>query len=85
MEPGAGDDRPVRQVGGCAGDHVPPRIAAFAVFRYERQSVGSRWHEPAWRPSLIGWVGLLVSLGLAIGWHGLRLAIYIARVWTGEL
>ncbi|MGH8947330.1 MAG: hypothetical protein ACRDXF_00620, partial [Acidimicrobiia bacterium] len=60
-------------------------LPAFAVFRYERQSVGGRWHEPAWRPSLIGWVGLLVSLGLAIGWHGLRLAFYIARVWTGEL
>ncbi len=60
-------------------------LPAFAVFRYERQSVGGRWHEPAWRPSLIGWVGLLVSLGLAIFWHGLRLAIYIARVWTGEL
>ena len=60
-------------------------LPAFAVFRYERQSVGSRWHEPAWRPSLIGWVGLLVSLGLAIGWHGLRLAFYIARVWTGQL
>ena len=60
-------------------------LPAFAVFRYERQSVGGRWHEPVWRPSLIGWVGLLVSLGLAIGWHGLRLAIYAARVWTGEL
>lgn len=60
-------------------------LPAFAVFRYERQSAGGRWHEPPWRPSLIGWVGLLVSLGLAIGWHGLRLAIYIARVWTGEL
>ena len=60
-------------------------LPAFAVFRYERQSVGGRWHEPAWRPSLIGWVGLLVSLGLAIGWHGLRLAFYIARVWTGQL
>ena len=60
-------------------------LPAFAVFRYERQSVGGRWHEPAWRPSLIGWIGLLVSLGLAIGWHGLRLAFYIARVWTGEL
>ena len=60
-------------------------LPAFAVFRYERQSVGGRWHEPAWRPSLIGWAGLLVSLGLAIGWHGLRLAFYIARVWTGEL
>jgi hypothetical protein len=60
-------------------------LPAFAVFRYERQSAGGRWHEPAWRPSLIGWIGLLVSLGLAIGWHGLRLAFYIARVWTGEL
>jgi hypothetical protein len=60
-------------------------LPAFAVFRYERQSAGGRWHEPAWRPSLIGWAGLLVSLALAIGWHGLRLAIYIARVWTGEL
>ena len=60
-------------------------LPAFAVFRYERQSVGGRWHEPAWRPSLIGWVGLVVSLGLAIGWHGLRLAFYIARVWTGQL
>ena len=60
-------------------------LPAFAVFRYERQSVGGRWHEPAWRPTLIGWVGLMVSLGLAIGWHGLRLAIYVARVWTGEL
>ena len=60
-------------------------LPAFAVFRYERQSVGGRWHEPAWRPSLIGWIGLLVSLGLAIGWHGLRLAFYIARVWTGQL
>jgi hypothetical protein len=60
-------------------------LPAFAVFRYERQSAGGRWHEPAWRPSLIGWFGLLVSLGLAIGWHGLRLAFYIARVWTGEL
>ena len=60
-------------------------LPAFAVFRYERQSAGGRWHEPAWRPSLIGWLGLLVSLGVAVGWHGLRLAIYIARVWTGEL
>jgi hypothetical protein len=60
-------------------------LPAFAVFRYERQSAGGRWHEPAWRPSLIGWAGLLVSLALAIGWHGLRLAIYIARVWTGQL
>jgi hypothetical protein len=60
-------------------------LPAFAVFRYERQSAGGRWHEPVWRPSLIGWVGLLVSLGLAIGWHGLRLAIYVARVWTGAL
>jgi hypothetical protein len=60
-------------------------LPAFAVFRYERQSVGGRWHEPPWRPSLIGWLGLLVSLGLAVGWHGLRLAIYVARVWTGEL
>ncbi len=60
-------------------------LPAFAVFRYERQSAGGRWHEPAWRPSLIGWAGLLVSLALAIGWHGLRLAFYIARVWTGEL
>lgn len=60
-------------------------LPAFAVFRYERQSVGGRWHEPAWRPTLIGWIGLMVSLGLAVGWHGLRLAIYIARVWTGEL
>jgi hypothetical protein len=60
-------------------------LPAFAVFRYERQSAAGRWHEPVWRPSLIGWIGLLVSLGLAIGWHGLRLAFYIARVWTGEL
>ncbi len=60
-------------------------LPAFAVFRYERQSAAGRWHEPAWRPSLIGWIGLFVSLGLAIGWHGLRLAFYIARVWTGEL
>lgn len=60
-------------------------LPAFAVFRYERQSSGGRWHEPAWRPSLIGWTGLLVSLAVAIGWHGLRLAIYVARVWTGEL
>jgi len=60
-------------------------LPAFAVFRYERQSAGGRWHEPAWRPSLIGWFGLLISLGLAIGWHGLRLAFYVARVWTGEL
>jgi hypothetical protein len=60
-------------------------LPAFAVFRYERQSAGGRWHEPAWRPSLIGWAGLLVSLALAIGWHGLRIAIYIARVWTGQL
>lgn len=60
-------------------------LPAFAVFRYERQSAAGRWHEPSWRPSLIGWLGLLVSLGLAIGWHGLRLAFYIARVWTGEL
>ncbi|MGH8950816.1 MAG: hypothetical protein ACRDX9_05270 [Acidimicrobiia bacterium] len=60
-------------------------LPAFAVFRFERQSAGGRWHEPAWRPSLIGWLGLLVSLALVIGWHGLRLAFYIARVWTGEL
>jgi hypothetical protein len=60
-------------------------LPAFAVFRYERQSAGGRWHEPAWRPSVIGWAGLLVSLTVAIGWHGLRLAFYIARVWTGEL
>jgi hypothetical protein len=60
-------------------------LPAFAVFRYERQSAGGRWHEPAWRPSLIGWAGLIVSLALAVGWHGLRLAIYVARVWTGEL
>jgi hypothetical protein len=60
-------------------------LPAFAVFRYERQSAGGRWHEPAWRPSSIGWAGLLVSLAVAVGWHGLRLAIYIARVWTGEL
>jgi hypothetical protein len=60
-------------------------LPAFAVFRYERQSVGGRWHEPAWRPSLVGWAGLVVSLALAIGWHGLRLAFYIARVWTGQL
>ena len=60
-------------------------LPAFAVFRYERQSAGGRWHEPAWRPSLIGGVSLLVALGLAIGWHGLRLAFYVARVWTGEL
>jgi hypothetical protein len=60
-------------------------LPAFAVFRYERQSAGGRWHEPAWRPSLIGWLALIVSLALAIGWHGLRLAIYIARVWTGQL
>jgi hypothetical protein len=60
-------------------------LPAFAVFRYERQSVGGRWHEPAWRPSLVGWAGLMISLGLAIFWHGLRLAFYIARVWTGEL
>lgn len=60
-------------------------LPAFAVFRYERQSAAGRWHEPPWRPSLIGWLGLLISLGLAIGWHGFRLAFYIARVWTGEL
>jgi hypothetical protein len=60
-------------------------LPAFAVFRYERQSVGGRWHEPAWRPSLMGWAGLVVSLVLAVGWHGLRLAFYIARVWTGQL
>lgn len=60
-------------------------LPAYAVFRYERQSAAGRWHEPAWRPSLIGWLGLVLSLGLAIGWHGLRLAFYIARVWTGEL
>ena len=60
-------------------------LPAFAVFRYERQSAAGRWHEPSWRPSLIGWLGLLISLGLAIGWHGLRVAFYIARVWTGEL
>ncbi len=60
-------------------------LPAFAVFRFERQSAAGRWHEPTWRPSLIGWIGLLVSLGLAIGWHGLRLALYVARVWTGEL
>jgi hypothetical protein len=60
-------------------------LPAFAVFRYERQSAAGRWHEPSWRPSLIGWLGLLISLGLAIGWHGLRLAFYVARVWTGEL
>lgn len=60
-------------------------LPAFAVFRYERQSAGGAWHEPSWRPSLIGWLALIVSLGLAVGWHGLRLAFYVARVWTGEL
>ena len=60
-------------------------LPAFAVFRFERQSAAGRWHEPPWRPSLIGWLGLAVSLALVIGWHGLRLAFYIARVWTGEL
>lgn len=60
-------------------------LPAFAVFRYERQSAGGRWHEPLWRPSLIGWSGLIVALGLAVGWHGLRLAFYVARVWAGEL
>jgi hypothetical protein len=60
-------------------------LPAFAVFRYERQSAAGRWHESAWRPSLIGWLGLIASVGLAIGWHGFRLAFYIARVWTGEL
>ncbi len=60
-------------------------LPAFAIFRYERQSAAGRWHEPPWRPSLIGWLGLYISLALAIGWHGLRLAFYIARVWTGEL
>ena len=60
-------------------------LPAFAFFRYERQSAGARWHEPAWRPTLIGWVALLVALLLAIGWHGLRLALYAARAWTGQV
>lgn len=60
-------------------------LPAFALFRFERQSAAGRWHEPVWRPSLIGWIGLLLSLTLAVGWHGLRLAFYVARVWTGQL
>lgn len=60
-------------------------LPAFAMFRYERQSAGGRWHEPAWRPSLIGWLSLLLALALAVGWHGLRLAFYAARAWTGSL
>jgi hypothetical protein len=60
-------------------------LPGFAVFRYERQSAGGRWHEPAWRPSLIGWASLLVALTLAVGWHGLRLAFFAARAWTGQI
>ena len=85
MEPRTRDDRSFRKSVAALVITFLLVLPAFAVFRYERQSVGGRWHEPAWRPSLIGWVGLLVSLGLAIGWHGLRLAFYIARVWTGQL
>lgn len=58
-------------------------VPAFAVFQFERSSVGAAWHEPVWRPTTIGHLGLGVALVAALGWHGLRLAFYIARIWTG--
>lgn len=58
-------------------------VPAFAVFQFERSSVGAAWHEPAWRPTTIGRLGLAIALVAALGWHGLRLAFYIARIWTG--
>lgn len=58
-------------------------VPAFAVFQYDRAVVGAAWHEPVWRPTTIGLVGLAVALVTTMGWHGLRLAFYIARVWTG--
>lgn len=58
-------------------------VPAFAFFQFERASVGAAWHEPPWRPTTIGLLGLTVAMLMALGWHGLRLAFYIARVWTG--
>lgn len=58
-------------------------VPAFAVFQFERASAGAAWHEPAWRPTTIGVVGLALALLSTLGWHGLRLAFYVARVWTG--
>lgn len=58
-------------------------VPAFAVFQIERASVGAAWHEPRWRPTTIGLVGLALALLTALGWHGLRLAFYAARLWTG--
>ena len=57
-------------------------VPAFALFRYDRASAGRSWHEPAWRPSTIGYLGLGLTLTTLIGWHGLRLAILLAREWT---
>lgn len=58
-------------------------VPAFAVFQFERASAGAAWHEPAWRPTSIGLLGLTLAMLMALGWHGLRLAFYVARVWTG--
>ena len=58
-------------------------VPAFGFFQYEKASVARAWHEPVWRPTLIGICSLFVALGIAVGWHGLRLAFYLARLWTG--
>lgn len=57
-------------------------LPAFAVFRYDKASAGRAWHEPRWRPSMIGFAGLLMSMAMLMGWHGLRLAVLVAREWT---
>src|SRR5690606_42101388 len=59
-------------------------VPAFGFFQYEKASVARAWHEPVWRPTLIGICSLFVALGIAVGWHGLRLAFYLARLWTGR-
>lgn len=58
-------------------------VPAFGFFRYEKAAAGGAWHEPVWRPTLLGVVSLFVALGVTVGWHGLRLAFFIARLWTG--
>lgn len=53
----------------------------FALFRLGKLSQGNSWVESQWKPTLLAWLSVALSMGAAM-WSGYLIAIRVARDLT---